>query len=148
MSKPFWDTRRPRPILVNPREISPEDEALLRERLRIVTSGKGLWLEDMARTVPHSACFLFSHRADREFCCDIFRILGWLEDGALTLHELNLVTEILDKWDQSQRRCNPLWDMPEPSEEELALNRRILEISDRLISKGQYTVEEEQQWPS
>src|SRR6516225_3980714 len=78
----WWETRRrsdPDYILVIRQEVSPEDEALLRERLRIIASGKGLWLKDMVRTVPHSASFLFSYRADLEFSCDLFRILGWLE---------------------------------------------------------------------
>jgi hypothetical protein len=128
----------PEYILVIRQEVSPEDEALLRERLRIIASGKGLWLKDMVRTIPHSASFLFSYRADLEFSCDLFRILGWLEDKALTLDDLMLCDQILDKWDKSQRRSNPLWNMPEPSEEYLALNRRVRKVAERLIAKGQY----------
>ena len=146
MRKANWYERnRPNPdyILVIRQEISPEDEALLRERLRIVASGKGLWLKDMVRTIPHSANLLFSYRADLEFSCDLFRILGWLEDKALTLDDLHLCDQILDKWDASQRRSgNPFWNMPEPSEELQALNRKVMEIASRLINKGQYTDDE------
>jgi hypothetical protein len=67
-------------------------------------------------------------RKDLELCDE------WLKSGKPTLGELHLINRILAKWDKTPP--------DELSDEELALNRKILQITDRLIAKGQYSTEE------
>ena len=115
--------------------LSAEDHAILVERLRILASGAGLTLKQMAALIPTSASIAHWRRVDMLYAIDLHFCLAWLEDNpSAPLDELNLVSEILNKWDANHRRTNPYWDA-RPSDEEAELNRRIVAICDRLIAR-------------
>ena len=120
--------------------LTPEDEAILLERLRILASGAGLTLQDIHRLIPHAASIAIYRRIDMLYAIDLHFICAWLEDNPKPpLEELQLISEILSKWDANHLRCNPFWSLAAPTPEEMEINERIVAVCQRLIAKGQYT---------
>jgi hypothetical protein len=66
---------------------------------------------------------------------DLELVDDWMKGEKLSLEELVLISRILRKWDHRTP--------DELSEEELELNRKIYEATNRLIDSGQYTKDDD-----
>jgi hypothetical protein len=121
--------------------LSDEDNAILIARLRLLAND-AITLKSMAALIPSAASMVKYSHVEELYIRDLKFVLFWMEDHTPTLEELSLISEILDRWDKNNCRTNPYWN-PHPSPQEAALNRRILAVCERLIAKGQYTVDED-----
>jgi hypothetical protein len=153
--KPFWEQRADEDNVINipidPKvraaifnrylpKISKEDNAILIARLRLIAED-ALTLKAMAALIPTAASMDKYHHVSELYTHDLKYVIYYMEDHNPSLEELHLVSVILAKWDANHCRTNPYWKA-HPTPEEAELNSRILAIVDRLITKGQYTVEE------
>jgi hypothetical protein len=122
--------------------LSTEDTSILLDRLRV--GPEGWTLATIEKLIPHSASMNKSERVKTLAWFDLIFIEAWLvENPNPSLEELVLCRNILDKWLANHKRAG--LRVPPPTREDMALDRRIRRIAQRLIEKGQFTTDEEEQ---
>jgi hypothetical protein len=122
---------------------SADDDAILLARLRLTASNIDLDLRMREALIPEAASISLYSRAKAIFLSDLDLCAAWLNDGSPSLEELALIISILSKWNSNHARTNPYWPK-QPTQEQAEINSRIVEVIDRLISRGQFKEEQTQ----
>jgi hypothetical protein len=71
------------------------------------------------------------------------QLLYWLEDcrDRPTLRDLQHVCDILSAWEVDYMKVHGVPVSWPPSSEEMAINRRLVAVCERLRAKGQFTID-------
>jgi len=119
-----------------------DNDPILHARIRLLESAKSS-LEAMEAILPQVSSPISMERSpyvEYLFAIDLHYVMAWLTQPKCTLDELHMISVILNRWDKNHKQTIRSW-RNDPTEEEAKLNRRIVEVCERLRAKGQFTEE-------